>query len=180
VDAFDAAGNHSLPSDPASVTTPALPATLTFTTTADTYVNASNPSANYGSATVFRLLFSPDLHAYLRFNVSGLAGYPIRSAHLLVFTNSNSTPGINALSVADNSWSETAVTYSTAPPLGAQITSSGPIAASSWVSLDVTPYITGEGTYSFGLATLNTSTLSFAARESGANAAQLIIDLQQP
>ena len=39
VDAFDPAGNHSAQSTPASVTTPAMPSSLTFAVQADTYVN---------------------------------------------------------------------------------------------------------------------------------------------
>ena len=179
VDAFDTAGNHSAQSAPASVTTPALPASVTFNVQADTYVNSSLPASKYGSATVFRLLgSSSDLHAYLRFNVAGLAGTPVVRARLRVYTTTNSSPGISAVRVADNSWVETAVTYTTAPPLGSLIAASGPITANSWVTIDVTPYITGDGIYSIGLTTTSTSTLSFAARESGVNVAQLIIDLQ--
>ncbi len=179
VDAVDAAGNHSAQSSPASATTPALPASITFNVQADTYVNSGLPGSNYGSATVFRLLGSPsDLHAYLRFNVAGLAGAPVVRARLRVYTTTNASVGISAVRVADNSWVETAVNYTTAPPLGSLIAASGPITANNWATIDVTPYITGEGLYSFGLTTTSTSTLSFAARESGANAAQLIIDLQ--
>ncbi len=179
VDAFDLAGNHSAQSPPISVTTPAMPSSLTFAVQADTYVNSTSPTSNYGSATVFRLLTSTsDLHAYLRFNVQGLAGYPVLHARLLVYTNSNTSLGIKAQAVSDNTWIETAVAYNTAPPLGSVIASSGPIIAGNWVTLDVTSYITGEGTYSFGLTSPSTSTLSFAAREGGINAAQLIVDLQ--
>ncbi len=180
VDAFDLAGNHSAQSAPASVTTPAMPSTLTFTTQADTYVNASYPDTNYGSATVFRVLSSPDLHALQRFTVQGLAGYPVMHAHLLVYANTSSSAGISALAVADNTWDENSVTYNTAPQLGALLGSSTSFSSGSWVSIDVSSYITGEGTYSFGITTPGTTTLSFAAKESGANAAQLVVDLQQP
>lgn len=180
VDAFDLAGNHSAPSSPADVTTPAMPPTLTFITGADTYVNASSPSQNYGSATVFRVLNSPDEHAYLRFTVQGLAGYPVMHAHLLVYANTSSNIGINALAVSDNTWDENTVTYNTAPALGALLGSSTTFTSGGWVSIDVTPYVTGEGTYSFGITTPGSTTLSFAAKESGANAAQLIVDLLQP
>jgi hypothetical protein len=180
VDAFDLAGNHSAQSSPANVTTPVMPPTLTFTVGADTYVNASFPDTNYGSATVFRALSSPDLHGLLRFTVQGLAGYPVMHAHLLVYANTNSSAGISALAVADNTWNETSVTYNTAPALGAVLGSSTSYASGTWVSIDVSSYITGEGTYSFGISTPGSTTLSFAAKESGANVAQLVVDLQQP
>jgi chitodextrinase len=177
VDAYDLAGNHSAQSSPVSVTTPVMPPSLTFNVNADTYVNSGSPTSSYGSATVWRVDASPDFHAYLKFTVQGLAGYPIQSAYLEVFANSNSNIGISALTVADNSWSENTMTYNTAPALGSQINSSGSFTSGSWVTIDVSPYITGEGTYSFGITTPGTSTLSFAAKESGSNAAQLIVNL---
>jgi chitodextrinase len=180
LDAYDAAGNHSAQSSPASVTTPAMPTSLTFTVGADTYVNSGSPTTNYGSATVWRVDGSPDLHAYLRFTVQGLAGYTIQSAYLKVYSNSSSSLGITALAVADNTWGETTVTYNNAPALGSSLASSGAITASSWVILNVSPYITGEGTYSFGVTSPGTSTLSFAAKESGVNAAQLVVNLAVP
>ena len=151
VDAFDAAGNYSSPSSPVSVTTPAMPPSLTFTVGADTYVDSSNPTTNYGSDTVWRVDGSPDQHAYLSFNVQGLAGYPIQSAYLLVYANTNSNIGIDALSVADNSWDENTVTYDTAPALGSLLGSSGVFISGNWVSIDVSSYVTGESPNSSGV-----------------------------
>ncbi len=176
VDAFDAAGNHSAQSAPVSVTTPALPSSLTFAVAADTYVNAGSPGSNYGSATTFRTDATPDVHAFLRFTVQGLAGSPVARARLLIYANNSSNLGISALAVADNSWGEKTVNYNNAPALGNALATSGAIAAGNWITLDVTPYITGEGTFSFGVKTASSAALSFPARESGANAAQLIID----
>ncbi len=177
VDAFDAAGNHSTQSSPISVTMPAMPPSLTFSVGADAYVNSGSPTTNYGSATVWRVDGSPDLHAYLRFTVQGLAGFSVQSAYLKVYTNSSSSLGINALALADNTWGENTVTYNTAPALGSALASSGAITANSWVILNISSYVTGEGTYSFGITSPGTSTLSFAAKESGANAAQLVVNL---
>jgi chitodextrinase len=177
VDAFDAAGNHSAASSPVSASTPAMPSSLSFSVGADTYVNSGSPTSNYGSATVWRVDGSPDLHAYLRFTVQGLAGYPVQNAYLMVYANTSSSIGISALSVADNTWDENTVTYDTAPVLGNLLGSSTTLTSGSWVTIDVTPYITGEGTYSFGIITPGSSTLSFAAKESGTNAALLVVDL---
>jgi hypothetical protein len=178
VAAFDQAGNTSLASDPASVTTLPMPASLTFTSEADTYVNAGSPSTNYGSSTTFRADATPDVHAYLRFTVKGLAGQPVTRARLVIYSNSTSSLGVNALAVSDSSWAENAVTYDIAPPMGAILGSSGPITTGAWVTIDVTAYINSEGVYNIGINTSSATALSFATRESGANAPQLIIDLQ--
>ncbi len=179
VDAFDLAGNHSSQSSPASVTTPTMPASLSFPPDADTYVSASSPGSNYGAATTLRLDSSPDVHAYLRFTVKGLAGMSIARASLQIYCNDASSLGFQVQSVADSTWDERAMNYGNAPPLGGVLATSGPTSADNWVTIDLTPYITGEGTYSFDLSTTNPSAMSFPSRESGSNVAQLVIGLTQ-
>ncbi|MGZ6266204.1 MAG: CBM96 family carbohydrate-binding protein, partial [Candidatus Limnocylindrales bacterium] len=62
-----------------------------------------------------------------------------------------------------------------APPFGAaKLGSSGKIAAGSWTSVDISSVITGNGTYSFGLSTTNSTAVSLSSRE-GANPPQLMI-----
>jgi hypothetical protein len=178
VDAFDLAGNHSSQSIAASATTPALPTTLTFAVGADTYVNSGSPTSNYGTATVWRADGSPDLHAYLRFIVQGTGGTPIQHAYLHVYGNTSSTAGISALRVSDNTWVENKVNYNTAPALGALLGSSGAYGAGSWITYDVTSFVTGDGTYSFGITTTGGTQLSFAAKESGVNVAYLVVNFQ--
>ena len=133
---------------------------------------------NYGTSIALRADGSPDVHSYLRFSVSGLGGKTIVRARLLLFANSSLSQGINALAVADNTWGELTTTYNNAPALGNVLATSGAITTGSWVTLDVTSYITGEGTFSFGVNTASSTAISLASRESGANAPQLIIDLQ--
>ncbi len=179
VDAFDIAGNHSPQSLAASVTTPTMPSTLTFSPDADTYVNAVSPGSNYGAADALRLDSSPDVHAYLRFTVKGLVGMSIASASLQIYSNVASSLGVQVQSVVDNTWDERGTNYNNAPPMGGVLADSGPATADSWITIDLSQYITGEGVYSFGLSTNNSSALSFASRESGANAPQLVIGLTQ-
>ncbi len=179
VDAFDLAGNHSGQSGAASASTPVMPSTLTFPVEADTYVNGSSPGTNYGEATTLRLDSSPDVHAYLRFTVKGLAGMPIASASLQIYSNDASSQGFQVQSVDDNTWDERMMNFGNAPPLGGVLATSGPISANSWVTIDLSPYLTGEGTYSFGLSTTTSSALSLPSRESGSNAPQLVIGLNQ-
>jgi chitodextrinase len=176
VEAFDPSDNYSGATGPISVTTPSMSPSLTFQVEADTYVNSSSPATKYGSGTVLRADASPDLHSYLRFTVQGLAGYPVDQAILRLYANNSTSLGISADAVADNSWDEFNMTYGNAPALGGELAASGAYTAGDWVELDVTSYITGEGTYSFGITTPGSSTLSFPSRESGANAAELTIN----
>ena len=148
--------------------------TFTFTSVADSYVESSNPSTNYGSATQIRVDGSPDVRSYLRFNVQGLSG-TVSSATLRVYANSAVTAGYDAHSLSDNTWVESVITYNNAPPLGGILGSSGNVNSNTWTSVNVSSYITGNGTYNLGLTTSGGTALSLASREAGANAPQLVI-----
>jgi predicted outer membrane repeat protein len=153
----------------------ATPSTSTFTAISDGYVNAGNPTTNYGSSTTLRADADPDVRSYLRFNVQGLNG-TVTKATLRVFANSSSSQGCSAHSVSDNTWTESTLSYNNAPPLGGTLGSSGLFGANAWISIDVTSYITGNGTYNLALTTPGSTAVSLASRESGANAPQLIIE----
>jgi hypothetical protein len=149
--------------------------TFTFTPAADSYVNASSPTTNYGSSTQLRADGSPIVRSYLRFNVQGLNG-TVRRAMLRVFANSAASSGCVANIVSNNTWTETGVNYNNAPSLGSALGSSGSFGAGVWISMDVTVYINGNGTYSIALTTPGSTAISLASRQAGANAPQLIIE----
>ncbi len=74
-----------------------------------------------------------------------------------------------------SSWTETALTYQNAPAAATKLGSFPSGALTGWISLDVTPTVTANGTYSFALVGTYWQEISLAARESGANAPQLVI-----
>jgi len=82
------------------------------------------------------------------------------------------------LTVADNTWGEKTITFSNAPPTGNTLVTSPAVATGTWITLDVTSYVIGEGTFSFGVSTTGGTAISLASRESGAHSPQLIVDLQ--
>jgi hypothetical protein len=118
---------------------------------------------------------SPIVRSYLRFSVQGVSGSVTR-ATLRVFANSASSVGAGANSLSNNTWSESTINYNNAPPLGSVIGSTGPFSAGVWINLDVTAYITGNGTYNLGLTTPGNTAISFASRHAGASAPQLIVE----
>jgi hypothetical protein len=141
----------------------------------DSYVDSSNPTINYGTATTFRVDGSPIVRSYVRFSVQGLNG-TVTKATLRVFANSASSSSLVANSLSDNTWSETTINYNTAPPIGSSLGSVSPITAGVWISINITSYITGNGTYSLVLNTPGGTAVSLASRESGANAPQLVVE----
>ena len=118
---------------------------------------------------------SPIVRSYLRFNVQGLSGAVTR-ATLRIFANSASSQGCTASSVSDSTWSESTLNYNNAPPLGSAPGSSGAFGAGVWISMDVTAYVTGNGTYNLALTTPGSTAVSLASRQSGDNAPQLVVE----
>ena len=101
--------------DSVSPTPTAIPAagTYTFAPQADAYVRADQPSASFGTSTVLGTDNDPQKHVLLRFSVSGVGS--ATSAKLRLYCVDSASVGGIFRRVADNSWSETAVTWSTAP-----------------------------------------------------------------
>jgi hypothetical protein len=163
---------------PTATATPGQSISMVFVPVADTYVNAGSPQSIYGKAVTLRVDASPNVHAYLRFNVSGLGGKTISRARLMLYANTKAPKGIRAFAVADNTWSESTTNYNNAPAMGGQLALSPAAAASTWTTLDITPYITGEGSFNLGIFTDSATATSLASRQAGANAPQLILDLR--
>ncbi|HEX6035657.1 MAG TPA: DNRLRE domain-containing protein, partial [Anaerolineales bacterium] len=81
-----------------------------------------------------------------------------------------------ASGVSNNTWTESTINYSNAPVLGSTLGSTSPVSAGAWITIDITPYITGNGTYNLALTTPGSTAISLASRQSGANAPQLILE----
>jgi acid phosphatase type 7 len=175
VDAFDGTGNHSPPSDPVSVTTPSGTAhTLTLTPVADSYVDSSNPTATHGTSAQLRVDGSPLVYAYQRFDLSSVPG-TITGLSLKVFATSSSTAGYAVRSVTDNTWSESALDWANAPPIGStNVGTSGAFTSNTWTTVDVSPLINGDGLLSMAMIGINSTAIAFSSRE-GANPPQLVV-----
>jgi Bacterial Ig domain/Calcineurin-like phosphoesterase len=177
VQAVDVAGNASLESAP--VTTSTFAAHFVVTPPdADSYVNESKPTTNYGTATVLRIGLSPIQRSYLRFTVPALGG-PITHATLRVFANTATPNGVTVSALANPAatWTQTGITYQNgpAPTATAAVTVTG-VTAGTWVDFDVTSIVSGSGSVTFVLATTGSRAVSWASAESGANAPVLLID----
>lgn len=173
VDAFDASGNHSSLSAPASITTPRT-ATYIFTPVASAYVAADSTTTNFGLTGTLIQDSSPNYHSYLRFNVNGISG-SLTSATLRLFSTSASSTGYQVRSVVPGSWEENQITYANAPGVGGLIGSSPGFSNAAWVNADVSSFVTGKGLYDLALTTTSASPISFASRNASANWPQLVI-----
>jgi hypothetical protein len=114
------------------------------------------------------------VNGYLTFNIQGVNA-PVARVQLKIYANSATTVGCKVFAVPDVGWVERSITYNTAPPLGNQVGSIGSFRGSSWITIDVTPLVTGNGTFSLAITGLNATAVSLASRESGTFVPQLII-----
>ncbi len=155
---------NTIPSNPAASQSD-LVASLYFNPVADAYVDQSTPATNYGMSTQLRVDGSPVVRSFLRFTVQGVSG-PVTQALLRIYANTSLAGGISVYRVASNTWVETTINYNTAPALGTLIRSSGAVKGGTWIQVDVTPYITGNGTFSLALTNSSVTALGLSSRHS--------------
>jgi hypothetical protein len=162
--------NTAVPPTPTNTPGPGG-STFTFSAADDAIVLGNRPTSNYGTATILGTDNAPDILSFLKFNVAGLDG-TVASATLRLFVTSGSA-SFNAVEVASTTWSESSITYNTAPATGAVINGSGTV-ASGWLEIDVTSYINGNGTFSLALLANSAGRNLFDSAEA-VNGPQLIV-----
>jgi uncharacterized repeat protein (TIGR01451 family) len=150
--------------------------TATLAPTADSYVDASVPTSAPGLATKLRTDASPIVRSYLRFDLGNVPGL-VTNAKLRVSAGSANSVGYDVRGVADNTWGETTLNYNNSPAVGPVVGSSGAVATGAWTQVDVTPLVTGNGLLSMAMTSTSATATSFASRESGATAPQLVLTL---
>ena len=149
---------------------------LTFTSSADTFVAQATPTSNFGTSQLLEVDNSPIQHILLKFNVSGLSG-SVTDVKLRLHALDGSTTGGSVFRTASTSWSETGVTWNTAPaadpsPLG----SIGAVAAGTWYQVDVDSLVTGNGTFGVRITSTSGDGADYASKERGGGlAAQLVV-----
>jgi hypothetical protein len=165
---------------PTATSTPTVGApgnTVAFTTEADARVVQASPTTNYGTANNLQVDGDTAQTSYIRFTVSGVTG-SIQNVKLRVFCITNGTTNGPAVYLADSNWVESGtsgITWNTQPALlSGVVDNTGAIAANAWVEYDVTPLVTGNGTYTFALVADDNDGVTFSSRE-GAAPPQLVV-----
>lgn len=165
-----------------TVTEPApTPPGTTFGPTADSHVSRAEPDRNFGTAPNLhgKLSSSSEKRPYLTFSVAGLQGHAITGAKLRLYVTDSSPSGGDWYTVSP-SWTESgsgSITWNNAPAIsGAKVGSIGAATAGTWVELDVSSIVTGEGTYSFAMKTLSGDTVYFGSKQS-TTPPQLVVSL---
>ncbi|SEU33134.1 DUF7594 domain-containing protein [Stigmatella erecta] len=161
-----------LPEDASPVASNAM----RFFAEADAHVQEAKPSTNFGGAALLEVDGSPRSETYLRFAVAGLTR-PVVSAKLRVFSTNPSSQG-PAVYATGATWNEHGVTWATRPARqGPAVVTAGPVPIDTWVELDVTPLVSGNGAVSLALIPTGTDGADFRSREAGARAPELVVTL---
>ena len=152
-------------------------ATLTFNSTADATIKPGSPTTNFGSSKL-EVDNTPVEHFLLKFTVSGI-GAPIVSAKLRLYNINDSNKGGDFYRVANNAWSESSVTWNTAPAADATIIASlGAVAVNTWYEVDVTSLIPGNGTYSLRVTSTSADGADYNPKEAAGFAPRLAVTVQ--
>ncbi len=142
--------------------------TVTIAPLADATVYENAPWYNYGTSQTLAVRGSGTgkaAHTYIKFWFSGVT-FPIQSAKLRMRTRAYDIPQVSVWHMASNSWTETGITWNNASTAtnGGAITKYS-LPANTWVDIDITPFITANGTYTFAMASVDAYGYWFSSRE---------------
>ncbi|HKQ97080.1 MAG TPA: DNRLRE domain-containing protein [Candidatus Polarisedimenticolia bacterium] len=133
----------------------------------DASVRAANPGMNFGSDPMLAAQggASP-INAYLGFDFTG-SGRPVILAKLSARVAAGG--GGNVTPVADVPWSESTITWATAPALGAPIVAMPQSSRDGTIAANVTAAMNADtdGLISFGLTTAATQQATYLSKEGG-------------
>jgi len=144
----------------------------------DAEVIEARPDLNRGESTILRAKASPKRLSFIKFRVPDGTD-PITDARLRFSVRSRVDTRV-AVHRAARKWFESTVTYNTAPRvMGQFVTIDVPAGKRRWVTVDVSRYVDGPGTYSFAIVGLSPGTAIVASSESD-RSPQLVLTAEPP
>ncbi len=171
--AFDAANNHSPPSNTAKVTTPG--GRLVFKPTDDASVLADFPTMNFGKDTTLQTDLSSLENFLLRFSVTGVSSGKVTSAKLRLFNVNPSIKGGDFHRVGNNNWTETTITWNNGPAADTSVLASlGAVSTGIWYEVDLTALIGGDGVFSIRVTSTSSDGADYSSKE-GTNPPELVV-----
>lgn len=143
----------------------------------DSYINNAAPAINYGGAVTLGVSGTTQT-AYITFDLSsvpsGYTGSSVAKASLKLYVNTVTTAGSFNVDYVNSSWAEKTINANNAPPPGATIAASVPLAKSQaldYIVIDITTAVQAwlNGTqpnYGVALMANNTFAATFDSKES--------------
>jgi hypothetical protein len=128
----------------------------------DAFIDSRRPGANFGRTRHLLIDGRPRAVAFLRFRIGNRASR-VENATLELFVRGSGP--LSAHRVRRDRWSESTLTYQTAPSLGRAVGGSDALSG-SWVQLDVTALVDDDGSFSVAVVGRSGRRLRFGSRES--------------
>jgi hypothetical protein len=114
-------------------------------------------------------------YTFLKFNITGLSG-DLQQAKLRLFVVNSSNQGGSFYLVSNNfnnssqPWTEEGMLWDNAPIIsGSPLVTIGAVSLNSFVEVDVTSAISGNGTYSFAIKTSSSDLVTYSSKEGPAD-----------
>jgi hypothetical protein len=139
---------------------------FTVTATADSYVDSTRPTTNFGTNSNLKTDTEPVVRTFMRFDVSGTSGSVV-GATLRVYAVSGNAAGYWVRRAGSTTWNEKSITHRNAPKPGPVVGTSGIVTKASWSTVDVTPAVTGDGPITLILSGRNSVETRYRSREGG-------------
>ena len=162
------------------------PTTLTFNPIADSHVTTSNVNGNYGTLTTIKVregdgsTANPNYHGYLKFTLSGVTG-SVSAVKLRLYVT-DATPNLESIYVVSDNWTETGITYTTAPVLDGltAVGSSTATTVGAYLEITLAPTTVSSSTttLSLGIKSSGGDSAIFSSREDPTNKPQLTVTFQ--
>jgi Bacterial Ig domain len=148
--AFDGAATSAPATVNVTITPTGGGTPATVSPVADTYVASDQPTVSNAMSLTLRTrtTSTAQLNTYLRFTFSGVG--TASGATLRLFVNESSVDAGKLYQVLDDTWSES-ILYADQPALGPLIVDLGAVTAGAYRDIDVSSYVTADGTYSFAI-----------------------------
>jgi hypothetical protein len=140
--------------------------TVSLSATADSYVDATAASTNFGTSTQIRVDGAPLVRAYLRFDLRSLGG-DVASAKLELYATSASSAGYDVVKTDGAPWIETELTISNAPGVASMpVGSVGAFTAGATTTVDVSSAVQMGAIVELAIVDRSPTAISFGSRES--------------
>jgi hypothetical protein len=142
--------------------------------TDDTYIDESNPDSVFGSVTELSVDGGNYEIPYIKFDLSSVTA-PVDVAILKLYITSGAVGPHNVYKVADNSWTESTLTWNNAPAYGEEIGMTSGGEADGILYIEITDFINENigGEASLAIQTEDTDTMRFRSSEATDFPAQL-------
>ena len=147
---------------------PVAARTFTFAPVHDAHTVQASPDTNYGAGAKLAVRsdkYNSAMNGYLMFDPDTGDMIPLTATLKLYCSHNPITLSVHT--VADTSWTESALTWNNQPPMGAVIASHS-VGADVWETFDVSGSIAGRGRVAYGL-TGNEASYSNVDAKEGAN-----------